>query len=548
MYISARAADDISHMSMKSTLTQLVQDRRITWILISGLVLQTITSVTQTGAASADQHFQIIEFSLNQLGRPSGAPYVWEYTHFVRPTLQVYLFSGYHIALNSVGITDPYTQLTILRITLGLAMFAVFNLLAIYYFKYSKESAYGVSDPYAPSFEIGEPHAGKRSLMQGSNKNLLLLVLLLMNFSWALPYSRTIFSSEMLSSLFFYGTLLLYEENKEKAKSILFPILIGLLFSLAFYFRFQTGSFLLGFGIWLVFFEKRYKHILPIAIGFFVGVIINMLLDYGYYKEWVFTPYAYYHVNINEGRATQFGTSSFLRYIGLLILVAPAPFFSIIFLYYSIKTFLKKYSNPVFLSTILFILLHSMVGHKEERFMFPVFNAMPIIIGWSIPYLDRFYASTKKWIRGVFKFLMWFTIGLNMILLIAITCIPYAQTIRFSEKIKNRFHNARTDLYTLGQTPFQSPNRSPMVFYKNGAPNITVHRLSTLDSVIMFNSRIEYLATTYNEIKDKRSSIDSMGFKPVMYSNKLLWKVNEMLDRKKVNTINEIWVLFTKEQ
>jgi hypothetical protein len=59
-----------------------------------------------------------------------------------------------------------------------------------------------------------------------------------------------------------------------------------------------------------------------------------------------------------------------------------------------------------------------------------------------------------------------------------------------------------------------------MVFYKNGAPNITVHRLSTLDSVIMFNSRIEYLATTYNEIKDKRSSIDSMGFKPVMYSNK----------------------------
>jgi GPI mannosyltransferase 3 len=87
-----------------------------------------------------------------------------------------------------------------------------------------------------------------------------------------------------------------------------------------------------------------------------------------------------------------------------------------------------------------------------------------------------------------------------------------------------------------------------MVFYKNGAPEITLNRLSTLDSVIMYDRNIEYLATTFNEIKDKRASIDSLGYKPVMYSSKLLWSVNELLNKRKVNTINEIWVLFKKDR
>jgi hypothetical protein len=188
-----------------------------------------------------------------------------------------------------------------------------------------------------------------------------------------------------------------------------------------------------------------------------------------------------------------------------------------------------------------------MIGHKEERFMFPVFNVLPLVYGWSFEPLEKFYASTKQWIRALLRFLAWFTIVLNTLLLVAITCVPYSQTIRFSEKLKNKFHNHPVKLFTLGQTPFQTPSRNPMVFYKNGAPEIHLKRLSTIDSIMMFNNEIEYLATTFNEIKDKRKTIDSLGYKPVMYSSNLLWGVNEMLARKKINTINEIWVLFKKE-
>ena len=179
--------------------------------------------------------------------------------------------------------------------------------------------------------------------------------------------------------------------------------------------------------------------------------------------------------------------------------------------------------------------------------MFPILNALPLIYGWSFEPLEKFYVTARQWIRAFLRFLAWFTIVLNTLLLIAIMCVPYSQTIRFSEKLKNKFHNHPVDLFTLGQTPFQTPSRNPMVFYKNGAPEINLKRLSTIDSVMMFNNEIEYLATTFNEIKDKRKTIDSLGYKPVMYSSNLLWRVNEMLNRKKINTINEIWVLYKKD-
>src|SRR5207237_10693305 len=116
-------------------------------------------------------------------------------------------------------------------------------------------------------------------------------------------------------------------------------------------------------------------------------------------------------------------------------------------------------SNPVFLSVVFFIVIHSLIGHKEERFMFPVFNIMPLIYGWSVPYLQEYYNRSKAWIKALLRFMIWFTVVLNCILLLAITFVPYSQTIRFSEKLKDKFHNKPVQLYTLGQTPFQNQSR-----------------------------------------------------------------------------------------
>src|SRR5258706_4906731 len=150
------------------------KDRKIQLILAGGLLIQLITCFTAIGFYHPDQHFSVIEFSSWQLGKESGVSYVWEFNHHVRPSLQIHLFSAYYLLCTTLGIRDPYLQLTILRILVGLAMFAVFNLLSLFYFR-------------------------------NERRKVLYRVLLIMNFSWMLRYTRIIFNSEIVSSLFLFA-------------------------------------------------------------------------------------------------------------------------------------------------------------------------------------------------------------------------------------------------------------------------------------------------------------------------------------------------------
>ena len=222
----------------------------------------------------------------------------------------------------------------------------------------------------------------------------------------------------MLSSLFFFGAACWYDYKREKKPGIGFLLLIGFLFSLAFYFRFQTGFFLAGFGIWMLLKQKNIHHYIYLSIGFIAGVLLNTCLDYGFYGQWVITPYEYFYTNIIDERATSFGTSSFLRYLGLLIAVVSVPPLSVFLFFYAVKSFIKKYNHLIFLTVMLFIIGHSLVGHKEERFMFPVLCIIPIMIGWGLPGLIELYSNSKKAIRFILKFLFIFSIGLNFLLLV----------------------------------------------------------------------------------------------------------------------------------
>jgi phosphatidylinositol glycan class B len=362
-------------------------DPRLKLILITGLVIQVIVAITATGSYHPDQHFQIIEFSSYQVGTPNGAAALWEFYNPVRPTLQIYLFSGWHYFINSLGISNPYTELKILRIILGLMMFMLFNAIAIYYFK-------------------------------GYQKKVVYAVLLILNFSWFLPYVKVQFSSEIVSALFFFGTAWLYDLKKERTPGIAFLLFIGFLFSLAFYFRFQVGFLLAGFGLWLIWIARKPKHILPIAIGFILGSLLNTWLDHDFYHKLVITPYEYYYANIIDKRAALFGTSSFLRYIGLFVAVVTVPPLSIFLFYYAIKGFFKNYKHPLFITTMLFIIAHCFVGHKEERFMFPILFILPIWIGWGLPAFFNYYDICRKWIRYLIKGMLIFSMVLNSVLLV----------------------------------------------------------------------------------------------------------------------------------
>jgi len=493
------------------------KDRNLRLILLAGLIIQLIVAYTATGSYHPDQHFQIIEFSSYQMATPNGAAALWEFYNPVRPTLQIYSFSGWHYLISAVGIDNPYTELTILRIILGMGMFFLFNAIAIYYFK-------------------------------DAQKKILYSVLIILNFSWFLPYVKVQFSSEIVSALFFFGTAWLYDIKKDKSPSLAFLMTIGFLFSLAFYFRFQVGFLLVGFGIWLIFVAKKPTHILPLAVGFIIGAVLNTWMDHEFYHRLVITPYEYYYANIVEKRAALFGTSSFLRYIGLFVAVVTVPPISLILFYYAIKGFFKNYTHLLFLTTMLFILAHCFVGHKEERFMFPILFILPIWIGWGLPSLFSYYSRASKGFRYFINSILIFSVTLNGLLLVLLILNPYSQSIHFTELLNAQLNKPGNTIrvYCYRRTPFETPGKSPYIFYQRYFTHMEVIRLNSSDSIKLLEGPNTYLAATFDEIMPEKKMIDSLGYTPVLYSSNLLWNIDEYLYSKKKHPINDIWVLYKK--
>ena len=495
---------------METTLQLIIQDSRLRWLFFVSLLVQILFCITQVGYLHPDQHFQLVEFSSWQMGEPSGATSVWELNSHIRPTLQVYLVSGFIETCRFLHVYDAYIQLMILRLIVGLVGFTLFNAIGLYYFN--------------------------------SNKNLLYFVLLLINLSWALPYTRTLFSSEMASSVVFFSAILLYELKKEKT---LYILLIGFLFSLAFYFRFQIAFGLIGFGLWMLFIERKFARLLPMAIGFGIGIGINLFLDFHFYQQLVFTPYDYYRVNITEGKAAEFGTSSFMYYVVMLVLVIGTPPLSIFLFYYSVKGALRQYRQPMVFAVVFFIVGHCLVAHKEERFLFPVVNVLPIMAGWGLPSFLTYYQHAKNSIQNFLKGVLYFSISLNTLVFVSVPLNPISQSIEFSRKLSNTFKQSTPTIYCLARAPFETESHLPLTFYRRNALNINLIKFNDADSVKYLKNA--WLVTTYNDAKGKLSLLDSLGFKPQLYSSAPLWNVNKFLESKNIPTINEVWVLYKKE-
>lgn len=539
-------------MAFVEQTATLLKDTRLRLILLAGIMIQVVVCITAIGIYHPDQYFQIIEFSSYQLNRASAAGHVWEFAARLRPTLQVYLFSGYYKLCSGLGIRDPYVQLALLRLLFGLLLFFFFNGITLFY-------------------------------LRREDRRILYFVLLLLNFTWILPYTRTLYSSEMLSSVLFFAAVILYETGGRRggmpavrrvgpvgtgdadgpmesggsspaekdaagrAAMWVYPT-AGFLMSLAFYTRFQTGFAIVGFVIWMVWPGKELRRLLPLGAGFLAGVLLNTGLDHGFYHQWVCTPYTYFRVNIIEGKAASMGVSSFLLYIAVLIAVVLAPPLSIFLLFAGFRSaLLTKLDKPIVLSVVCFIVGHCLVAHKEERFLFPILNVLPVFIGWGLPGLLAWVGRQRNGWRSLIKGAAWFSVGLNTLLLVVILFTPYSQAIYFTWQLKKNFRGAPVTIYSLGHTPFETEERLPFVFYESGARNLRWKRLSVNDSLSAIGDRAEYVSTTYNQIGGRKAYLDSLGYQAVFYSSHLLWGINELLSSMKMNTINDIWVLYKKK-
>jgi phosphatidylinositol glycan class B len=284
---------------------------------------------------------------------------------------------------------------------------------------------------YAPPFVADEYSAEDRYLIEPFFSNLDQSV-----------YLAVIPDPELVGALMSGASLLLYTiKKKQTVGNFLF---VGILFGLAFQFRYQIAFMLFGACLWALVIERvKILRMSVLMFGFFIISGMGILIDKWGYGEWTFAPYNYFYANLIEKKADLFGVLPWDGYFTLFFL----EFYTLpgLFLLSAISIFCFMFYKHFYSWCILpFLLVHFYIGHKETRFLFPMLYI-------SIPILFILFESLFKISNNIFKEILKSLIValliLNFLFLPYFVFMPPERNMKVIKFINENFPDIKTVFY-----------------------------------------------------------------------------------------------------
>jgi phosphatidylinositol glycan class B len=334
--------------------------------LLLSLAIVCVTAVFSYAYFHIDENFQILEWVWWKLGLTEKWTLPWEHTMRMRPWMQVYFYYGIAKAL---GIRDTFRLAFVFRLVTGLASWGALVL-------FVKTTLPWLEDD--------------------RERRLHLRVATLLGF---LPYLFVRTSSETFAMAAFTAAwaIVLYGATSKPWKvspSIARLAISGALIGIAFEARFQSAILSLGLLAWLVIVGRVRARIVVMILPALAVVGLGVLVDRWGYGEWTFPAWTYLKANLFEGAAAMFGSEPPFAYLWL----TPANlFFPVVIALFvmMVVAWIRNPRHPVTWATLPFFLVHNLLSHKEERFLFPMailataFVTMsrirrPRIVGWGL--------------------------------------------------------------------------------------------------------------------------------------------------------------------
>jgi len=414
-------------------------------IYLLGIIFFLIASVFSKGYYHFDEHFQILEFAGLKLGFTNASNLPWEYHQQMRPSLQPSLVVVICRFFEIFGVDNPYFITFFLRLlSSGLAFISTILLYKVYIEK--------ISDYFLKRWFI------------------------ILSFTlWFVIYIGVRFSSENWSGLLFsigFSCYFLFQK-----RNFLSYFTIGVLFGLSFLFRYQAAFLILGFSLWLLFINKEsFTKITSITLGFIFIVLSGVLIDKWFYGEWTLTTWNYFTQNILEDKASSFGIEPWWWYITNSIEKGVPPISILFILAFFVVTIFKP-KSPYIWSIIPFFFIHCIIGHKELRFLFPIYLFIPIIIIQGIEVLQYKYIhnlSSSNYMKGFMKLVL----IINTVMILIVIMRPADAQISLYHKLYKSYKEP-TILYYIGKNPYHRV--LDIYFYKRG--NLSVVPITSVDNI-----------------------------------------------------------------
>ncbi len=407
---------------------------------------------------SADEHYQIVEFAQYKLGYQPASSLAWEFGAMIRPALQPWLAAGFIRVCLAVGLSSPFLiafSMRLLSTLLGL--WAALELCA-------------------------------RTLPDVRDRSLRLGGLLIALFLWMAPLVEGRFSSENWGgALFAVGLCLMLDAAvawpERRRNAWLLAACTGLVWSAAFYCRFQIGFAIAGAGMWVLF-VRRTPLSLVTAMGaaFLVGCGLNTIVDRWLYGVWVLTPYTYVVVDLMQGKAATFGVSPWWMIAVYLAGALIPPYSVAVLALYVIGAWYARRHVLVW-AVVPFVAVHAVVTHKEIRFLLPlVYLAGPLFAVCVDALPTRFAAPLFAWLRTRSgRANLRVLAGANTVLLIVATFLPARENHRLYRWLWDESRDRPMTLYAVGHSPYGTWPEATNSFYRSA--NVDVRVVASADDL-----------------------------------------------------------------
>jgi phosphatidylinositol glycan class B len=169
--------------------------------------------------------------------------------------------------------------------------------------------------------------------------------------------------------------------------------------------------------LWSCLFNRQKKMFyLCFILGFLGALALGFIADWWGYQEMVFTVWNYFKQNFILKRANDFGVEPFYYYLKLIFIKGVPPL-SLLFIF-GVAAYWWKFKKDFFtFITFIFFVVHSLIAHKELRFLNFIYLLAPFMLYRLLP-------------KQKIKFWHWPILAINFLLLIYLGLTPAHSPVR----------------------------------------------------------------------------------------------------------------------
>jgi hypothetical protein len=350
---------------VKHFILKYWQEKPLLCILFLAGFFRLLAVLFSKGYGMHDDHFLVIEAAQSWVDGYDYNKWIPQITKGLEiPSGHSLLYPGFHYFLfrflEFLGITDPQSKMYVVRF-----LHAVLSMSIVY---------------------LGYKMAEKISGSKAAKTTGLILALL---FFMPMFSVRNLVEFVCIPPMM-YATWLVMKNDDRKKNSYL--LVAGIMLALALSIRFQTIVFIGGFYLVLLL-QKKWKEIFLSAFGFILCIaLIQGITDIIIWKR----PFAEIteYVRYNMEHANEYIIQKWYNYIILLagILIPPIS----IFIFFGYVRNWKKHLL-LFLPSFIFLVFHSYLPSKQERFILPI---IPFIITLGVCGWTDFVTQSGFWQRN----------------------------------------------------------------------------------------------------------------------------------------------------